>query len=261
MSIINWKIENSIGILQIHSPETRNAISREILRELNSTVQAIQDQKSTDRPRVLILQGVHGIAFSAGADLKERATMSEDEVWDFLDRFREFLHLLENLPIPTIASIGGVALGGGLEIALACDLRVASDSAVLGLPEAKLGIIPGAGGTQRLSRLIGGSKAKELIFTGRRLSGEDALRWGIVNHVSALAHLDEKVLELAREIAESAPVSLRAAKKAIQEGMDISLEKGFDLERVCYKSTISTKDRNEALVAFREKRKPIFIGE
>lgn len=261
MSIINWKIQNSIGILQIYSPETRNAISREILRELNTTVQVIQDQKSIDRPRVLILQGVQGVAFSAGADLKERATMAEDEVWEFLDRFREFLNLLENLPIPTIASIGGVALGGGLEIALACDLRVGSESAILGLPEAKLGIIPGAGGTQRLSRLIGSSKAKEMIFTGRRMSGQDALSWGILNRVSPLNRLDETVFDLAQEIAESAPVSLRAAKKAIQEGMDLPLEKGFDLERDCYKSTISTKDRNEALAAFREKRKPIFIGE
>jgi methylglutaconyl-CoA hydratase len=261
VSIINWKIQNSIGILQIYSPETRNAISREILRELNTTVQVIQDQKSIDRPRVLILQGVQGVAFSAGADLKERATMAEDEVWEFLDRFREFLNLLENLPIPTIASIGGVALGGGLEIALACDLRVGSESAILGLPEAKLGIIPGAGGTQRLSRLIGSSKAKEMIFTGRRMSGQDALSWGILNRVSPLNRLDETVFDLAQEIAESAPVSLRAAKKAIQEGMDLPLEKGFDLERDCYKSTISTKDRNEALAAFREKRKPIFIGE
>lgn len=212
-------------------------------------------------PRVLVITGVDGVAFSAGADLKERATMTEDEVWKFLDDFRDLLDDLESLPIPTIAAVNGVALGGGWEIALACDFRLVVEDVIVGLPETKLGIIPGAGGTQRLLRLIGVTRAKEWIFQGKRMSGKDAVEWGAATHSYPREGFLNSVMEYAFQFLDSAPLSIRAAKLAIQEGAELTLQKGLDKEREFYKTTINTADRKEALLAFQEKRKPQFKGE
>ncbi|WCL50115.1 enoyl-CoA hydratase-related protein [Leptospira sp. GIMC2001] len=261
MKLIDYTEGKGIGILRLQSPATRNAISRELLRQLDIIIRELDLSKPKDQPRVLIITGEGNTAFCAGADLKERATMTEAEVWSFLGKFREFLANIERLPFPTIAGINGVALGGGLEIALACDLRAISTSALIGLPETKLGIIPGAGGTQRLSRLIGANRAKEIIFTGRKISATEANLLGLVNRVLPEENFAETLLSFAEEISSSAPISLRAAKRAIQEGLNLDLEKGLDLEQECYSLTLKTKDREEALLAFREKRKPVFRGE
>lgn len=261
MNEIIFEIKEKIGILKFNLPETRNAISRALLKETQNTIHNLSSPEIFKEVRCLILTSSHSQAFSSGADLKERACMSQDEVWGFLDEFRKFLLDLESLPIPTIAGIEGVALGGGLEIALACDLRVCSNEVSLGLPETKLGIIPGAGGTQRLPRLIGESKAKDLIFTGRRLDAEEAFQLGLINRIFPKQSFQEETFLLAKTISESAPISIYMAKEAIQKGHSMELEKGLDLERNCYKSTIHTKDRLEALNAFKEKRKPHFIGE
>lgn len=172
---------------------------------------------------------------------------------------------LEDLPMPTIAALDGVALGGGLEMALACDIRVASSTAKMGLVETKLAVIPGAGGTQRLPRIIGQSLAKELIFTARVLDGTEAHRLGLVNHVQEqnlqgnAAYL--KALELAKEILPQGPIALRAAKKAISAGAQTDFDNALAIEKLCYAEVIPTKDRLEGLKAFREKRPPVYTGE
>ncbi|KIK69356.1 hypothetical protein GYMLUDRAFT_35429 [Collybiopsis luxurians FD-317 M1] len=202
-------------------------------------------------------------AFCSGADLVERKSMSEDQVREFLSNIRLVFNFIDNLPFPTIAAIDGPALGGGLELALTCDFRIAaSDVTKISFPEVRLGIIPGAGGTQRAPRLIGMSKAKELIFTGRNLTARDAQDLGLVDYVaSSSSTAFERALELAKDMSQSAPLALRAAKAAISHTLDTPLDAALNHERTCYESLLSTRDRMEALTAFREKRKPVFVGE
>lgn len=187
--------------------------------------------------------------------------MAQAEVDRFVKGLRAAFTELEDLPMPAIAAIEGAALGGGLELALACDLRVAGAEAKLGLPETGLAIIPGAGGTQRLPRLIGRSKAKELIFTGRRIGHEAAAALGLVDHAVPAGQALQKAIGLAREILPNGPVALRAAKAAINRGLEVDRDAGLAIERACYGEVIPTKDRLEGLAAFREKRKPVYRGE
>ncbi|HEY1100087.1 MAG TPA: enoyl-CoA hydratase-related protein, partial [Myxococcota bacterium] len=199
-------------------------------------------------------------AFCAGADLKERKGMSPTEVRAFLRRIKGIMDLVERVPMPTIAAIEGVAFGGGCELALACDMRVLGKGATIGLTECALGIIPGAGGTQRLPRLIGPAKAKELIFTARKLDADAALAVGLANHVVAAGNALARALELANEIAGTAPIAVEAAKAAIDGGLSTGISEGLLLEARAYEVTLYTEDRKEALAAFAEKRKPVFHG-
>lgn len=251
-------IEKHIATITFNRPEASNAVSRDLL---NSFLKNLQEISNNNSVRVLFLQGAGEKVFCAGADLKERSTMTEKEVIQFLDMFRYTCSYLENLPIPTVCVLNGDAYGGGLEIALCCDLRLMAKEAKIGLTETKLGIIPGAGGTQRLSRLIGVSRAMELIFSARRISSESALQLGIVNAVTDKSNLSILTESYAEEISSSAPIAVRMAKKAIKNGSTQDLNIALDMERACYLQTLKTKDRNEALTAFKEKRKPNFIGE
>lgn len=187
--------------------------------------------------------------------------MDPQEVSSFVFGLRTSFAALEGLPMPTIAAVEGAALGGGLELAMACDLRVAGEKALLGLPETALAIIPGAGGTQRLPRLVGAAKAKELVFTARRFGAEDAKDMGLVNRVAPAGEAYDSALELAREILPQGPVALRVAKVAISQGVEMDKTSGMKLEEQCYAQVIPTKDRIEGLTAFREKRKPVYTGE
>jgi len=242
--------------LRLNRPQAKNAISVNLLKQFHECLLNVREGKS----RVVIIASSSPGSFCAGADLVERRMMTQAQVDKFLADLRAGLHLLENLDIPTIAAIDGPALGGGLELALACDLRVAGFGATkIGLPETKLGIIPGAGGTQRLVRLLGLSKAKDLIFTGRAMTGKQAEEIGLVDYVADNAI--DRALELASEMTTGAPLALRAAKLAISRAPELSLESGLDFERACYQPLLSTKDRAEALEAFKAKRKPIFQGE
>ena len=201
---------------------------------------------------------------NTGADLKERRAMSEDEVVAFVMRLRKSMMALERVPVPTVAAVGGVALGGGLELALACDLRCGSDTCVVGLPETRLAIIPGAGGTQRLSRLIGVSKAKDLIFTGRTLKAYEAYELGLLDRYAPVQTTAmEEAMKVAMVIAEGGPVALQQAKKAVQEGLECggNMEEAMLVEERCYAKVVPTADRLEALEAFAEKRKPAFTGK
>ncbi|XP_023559983.1 methylglutaconyl-CoA hydratase, mitochondrial isoform X2 [Octodon degus] len=218
------------------------------------------DVKSEDELRVRQLEEEN-----RGADLKERAKMHSSEVGPFVSKIRAVINDIANLPVPTIAAIDGLALGGGLELALACDIRVAASSAKMGLVETKLAIIPGGGGTQRLPRAIGMSLAKELIFSARVLDGQEAKALGLVSHVLEQNQEGDaayrKALDLAREFLPQGPVAMRVAKLAINQGMEVDLVTGLAIEEACYAQTIPTKDRLEGLLAFKEKRPPRYKGE
>ena len=241
----------------INGESRRNAISRALAVELESAIARVGASRET---RVVVLTGAGDKAFCAGADLKERATMSEADVRHFLEKLRVTLRLVETSDCVFIAAINGLALGGGTEIALACDRRVASSSAELGLTEVKLGIIPGGGGTQRLSRLIGPGRAKDLILTGRRVSAQEAFSLGLVNRVAEPSAVVSTACALAESIVENAPVAVSTAKHAIDEGLDLALEDALRLEHHKYETVLKTEDRLEALAAFVEKRKPVFKG-
>jgi enoyl-CoA hydratase/carnithine racemase len=244
--------------LTIRRPEVHNCLNTATLLQLREHIGRI----AVDREiRVVIVTGEGEKAFCAGADLKERSTMTDQQVRHFIRTIRDTFSELERLPQPVIAAINGAALGGGTELALACDLRVASETARLGLTETALGIIPGAGGTQRLPRLIGRAKAKELIFTARRITAAEALEIGLVNRVVPPDQLLQAVSHLAEEIAANAPLALAQAKHAIDCGVEVDLASGLAIESQAYQVLIPTKDRLEGLAAFREKRPPIYRGE
>ena len=188
--------------------------------------------------------------------------MDDRAVRAHLDLYRSELGPLDRSSKPVVAAVNGVALGGGLELALCCDLRIAAPHATFGLPETSLGIIPGAGGTQRLPRIVGEGRAKEMILLGRRLTAQEALAWGLVNRVApAGTHVVEDALEWIRPIAEGAPIAQAAALAAIDRGLDVGLDVGLELERIGYERTLGSQDRREALAAFAEKRAPHFQGK
>ncbi|TYI52405.1 hypothetical protein E1A91_D12G245700v1 [Gossypium mustelinum] len=232
------------GIVEVNldRPEAKNAIGKDMLSGLRHAFEAVDRDSSA---RVVMISSSVPKVFCAGADLKERKKMTA----------------AEELQIPTIAVIEGAALGGGLEMALSCDLRICGENALLGLPETGLAIIPGAGGTQRLPRLVGKSIAKDIIFTGRRMGGRDAMSMGLVNYCVPAGEAHSKALEIAREINQKGPIAIRMAKRAINEGIDREMISALDLEEECYEQTLNTKDRLEGLAAFAEKRKPIYTGE
>jgi len=254
--------DHGIVVFGINRPKAMNALSKNLVKNLNEAVDAVKFDKNC---RVLIIRSLAKGAFCAGADLKERAAMPPAEVGPAVARGRAIIGAWESLPMPVIAAIDGVALGGGLEMALACDLRVASDDARLGLTETRLAIIPGGGGTQRLPRVVGLAKAKELIYTARILRGRDAEAIGLVNHCvdqneeGDAAYL--RSLDLAREILPNGPIGVKMAKLAINKGTEVDIASGLSFEEAAYAQVIPTQDRIEALMAFREKRKPEFKGE
>jgi len=251
--------DDGIVIVSLNRPKAKNALGKNLLTEFGQVISELRFDKQA---RVVILNSSVPRVFCAGADLKERATMAESEVAQFVHQLRTTFTDWEKLGQPTIAAIDGAALGGGLELALACDLRIAGGDAIIGLPETGLAIIPGAGGTQRLPRLIGIPKAKELIFTCRRLNSKQAHEFGIVSNFCEDGSSLPQALDLAREILPNGPIALRMAKLAIDGGIDAgSKASGMNVEQLCYAQVIPTKDRIEGITAFREKRKPIYCGE
>jgi methylglutaconyl-CoA hydratase len=243
--------------LKLNRPDARNALSRALLEAFCAELEKVAVRREV---RALIIAG-DARAFCAGADLKERKGMSIEQTRSFVRLIRGTMDLVERVPMPTIAAIEGFAFGGGCELALACDMRVLGDKATIGLTECALGIIPGAGGTQRLPKLIGPAKAKELIFTARRLSGADALAVGLANHVVPAGQAEAKARELGAEIAKCAPMSVESAKAAIDGGLGMGIQEGLVLEARAYEVTLFTEDRLEALAAFAEKRPPVFKGK
>ncbi|XP_072919093.1 LOW QUALITY PROTEIN: enoyl-CoA hydratase domain-containing protein 2, mitochondrial [Hemitrygon akajei] len=253
---------SGIATVLMNRPHARNSLGKVFVMQLEEVVENLQKDKSV---RVVLFKSQIKGVFCAGADLKERAQMSNTEVGQFVHKLRSLMSNIASLPMPTIAAIDGYALGGGLELALACDLRVAASSAKMGLIEVTRGLLPGAGGSQRLPRTVGIGKAKELIFTGRQVDGEQAESIGLVNAVVTQNDLGDaayqKALNLAREILPQGPVALKMAKQAINRGIEVDITSGMAVEEMCYAQVIPTKDRLEGMAAFKEKRLPHFTGE
>ena len=248
----------SVAVWTIDRPDRMNALSGAVVSALGDLAREARDNPSI---RAIVITGAGTKAFSAGADLKERRAMSDDEVRSRLDLYRSELEPIDRSPKPVVAAINGVAAGGGLELALCCDLRVAAAHAQLSLPETSIGIIPGAGGTQRLPRIVGEARAKEIILLARRIDAQEALAWGLVNRVTPSdKDVLEDTLDWLRPIAEGAPVAQAASLEAIDRAFEVSLDVGVALEKGSYERTLRTEDRREALAAFAEKRRPRFQG-
>jgi enoyl-CoA hydratase/carnithine racemase len=252
--LILFEKDKNIAVLKINRPKALNALSREIVDLLDDKIEMLKKDKDI---RVLILTGDNN--FAAGADIANMVEKTPEEAKAFL--FTSTFTKLENLEIPTIAAICGYALGGGLELALACDLRIASEDAKLGLPEINLGIMPGAGGTVRLPRLIGEAKAKELIYLGGRLTASEAYQYGIVNKVVPNEELMTEALKMAEKLAAKAPLALRAAKESIRFGADKSKEEALQNESEAWSGLFASEDQKEGMQAFIEKRRPKYQGK
>ena len=249
--------DGPIGLITLNRPEVRNALNPNTWAELRSAIREFRFDKDI---RVVIVTGAGGKAFASGADIRP---LQERKTLDALkSESQETLNDIENLDKPVIAAIDGFALGGGCELAMSCDIRIATKRSKLGLPEVNLGIIPGVGGTQRLQRLVGMGKAKELIFTGDIISADEAKEIGLVNTV--VAEPDEllpAVREMARKIAAKGPVAVSLAKMAINVGSNTAMSSGLLFEKLAITLSFATEDRKEGINAFLEKRKPDFQGK
>jgi len=250
-------VDLGTAVLALNRPGARNALGQQLLSEFEDALRLLR----SDPPRALIVSSSVPGVFCAGADLKERSLMSQRQAAAFVHRLRGAFSALAALPLPTVAAVEGVAVGGGLELALACDFRVASSEAVLGLPETGLAIIPGAGGTQRLPRLVGPARAKELIFSGRRVGAAEARELGLVCRTVGPGEALQAAAALVRPMLQGGPVAQRVAKEAVDGGLGLDLASGMALEAACYAQVIPTADRLEGLQAFKEKRKPVYRGE
>jgi enoyl-CoA hydratase len=252
------EISNHVAIVTINRADALNAFNYETLLELQLKIEEIRINKDV---RAVIFMGTGEKAFSVGADLKERKNLTDDQVKRNLYKINEVFNGIDHLPQPTIAAINGFAFGGGMELALACDFRIAAEEALMGLTETSLAIIPGAGGTQRLPRLIGQARALELILTARRFTASEALSYGVVTKTVARKDLLAESLAFTSQLLANGPIALQQAKFAIKNGMNADLNTGLQIERKAYEVTLPTEDRIEALQAFSEKRKPIFKGK
>ncbi|WP_062236573.1 enoyl-CoA hydratase-related protein [Fictibacillus sp. FJAT-27399] len=255
---ILYEVKDHIAYVTLNRPEVLNCFNYRTLQRLGEVVDEIHHNQNV---RVVIFTGAGEKAFSAGADLKERRTLSEADVKRNVRKIRDVFSAVEALPQPTIAAINGHAFGGGFELALACDIRVSVDSASMGLTELSWAIIPGAGGTQRLPRLIGQAKAMELILTAKKMKADEAWQYGILNKAVTREELLPACVEYAAAILKNGPIAVQQAKYSIKHGMETDLQTGLAIEAKAYEVTIPTKDRVEALDAFSEKRPPVFKGE
>ncbi len=258
MDTVLLELNNHIAIVTINRPQSLNAFNYDTLLDLQETVENIRMSKDI---RAVIFTGAGDRAFSVGADLKERKSLSDEQVKRNLYKINEVFNAIDQLPQPTIAAINGFAFGGGMELALACDFRIATSNALMGLTETSLAIIPGAGGTQRLPRLIGQAKALELILTARRLTANEALSYDLLTKVVEQDQLLDECLAFCSLMLNNGPVALQQAKFAVKNGMNVDLNTGLLIERKAYEITLPTEDRIEALQAFAEKRKPVFKGK
>ena len=256
-NILHCTQHNGVAVITLNRPAVMNSFNFALLEALKTKIAEIRFDTGI---RVVIITGSGNRAFCSGADLKERATLTPIQVKEYIFTIRNLFTAIEQLNKPVIAAVNGVALGGGTELALAADIRIASATASLGLTETRLAIIPGAGGTQRLPRLVGKGKAKELIFTGKRVDATEALEIGLVNHVCPPEILIDTCHEMAAQICENGPVAIEQAKYAINFGMETDLSTGLAIESNAYWVCIPTEDRLEGLAAFKEKRKPVYKG-
>lgn len=251
MEFITYEVEGQIGIITINRPKALNALNSAVLDELDKTLDAV-DQEAT---RCLILTGAGEKSFVAGADIGEMSTLTKAEGEAFGKKGNDVFRKLETFPIPVIAAVNGFALGGGCEISMSCDIRICSENAVFGQPEVGLGITPGFGGTQRLARIVGTGKAKEMIYGARNIKAEEAYRIGLVNNVYPAEELMPAAKKLASTIARNAPIAVRNCKRAINEGIQVDMDQAIVIEEKLFGSCFETCDQKEGMNAFLEKRK------
>ena len=251
MSELRTEDRGPVRVLTIEGEGRMNVLSRALVAELLAEERRAADDEQV---RAVVVTGAGSRAFCAGADLKERRGWSEDDVRRWLVELHGGLREVERCPKPWIAAVNGLALGGGCELALACDLRVLDPAAQMALTEVRIGVIPGGGGTVRLARVVGLGRARELILTGRRVEAEEALRIGLANRISAAGDSVPSAIALGNEIAANAPVAIAAAKAALEEAWDLSLDAALERERAHYDKALRSEDRLEGLAAFAEKR-------
>ena len=251
MEFITYEVEGQIGIITINRPKALNALNSAVLDELDQTLDAV-DQEAI---RCLILTGAGEKSFVAGADIGEMSTLTKAEGEAFGKKGNDVFRKLETFPIPVIAAVNGFALGGGCETSMSCDIRICSENAVFGQPEVGLGITPGFGGTQRLARIVGTGKAKEMIYGARNIKAEEAYRIGLVNNVYPAEELMPAAKKLASTIARNAPIAVRNCKRAINEGIQVDMDQAIVIEEKLFGSCFETCDQKEGMNAFLEKRK------
>jgi enoyl-CoA hydratase/carnithine racemase len=253
---VRLEVEGGIGTIRLDRPKM-NALNAQVQEEIRTA--ALQATERSDVKAVIVYGGEK--VFAAGADIKEMATMSYTDMVDRSGPLQSSITAVARIPKPVIAAITGYALGGGCELALACDFRVVADDAKLGQPEINLGIIPGAGGTQRLSRLVGPAKAKEIIFSGRHLDAKEALEIGLADKVVPAAEVYGAAKEWAQQYVDGPTYAIRAAKEAIDRGLEVDLETGLEIERMAFAALFGTRDRETGMTAFVERAKPQFEGK
>ena len=251
MAFVELEHKGEIAILTINRPEALNALNDEVITQLDKVLDSIDPAAV----RCVVVTGAGEKAFVAGADIAQMSGLSKSEGEAFGKHGNDVFRKLETLSVPTIAAINGFALGGGCELCMACDIRICSETAVFGQPEVGLGITPGFGGTQRMARLIGPGKAKELIYSARNIKAPEALSVGLVQAVYPAADLMEAAEKLAVRIAGNAPIAVRACKKAINDGLQVDMEQAVVIEEKLFGSCFETKDQKNAMTAFVEKRK------
>ena len=251
MEFVTYEQDGFVGIVTINRPKALNALNSEVLKEIEAAFDAID----LDATRAVILTGAGEKSFVAGADIGEMSTLTKEEGEAFGKTGNDVFRKIETFPIPVIAAVNGFALGGGCEISMSCDIRLCSDNAVFGQPEVGLGITTGFGGTQRLARLVGAGKAKEMIYTAFNIKADEAYRIGLVNAVYPQAELMDAAKKMAAKIAKNAPIAVRACKKAINEGLDADMDQAIVIEEKAFGSCFETEDQKAGMEAFLNKTK------
>ena len=251
MEFVTYETEGQVGIITINRPKALNALNSAVLNDLNAVIDGVD----TNEVRCLILTGAGEKSFVAGADIGEMSSLTKAEGEAFGKKGNDIFRKIETFPIPVIAAINGFALGGGCEIAMSCDIRLCSENAVFGQPEVGLGITPGFGGTQRVARIVGVGRAKEMIYGARNIKADDAYRIGLVNHVYPLEELIPAAKKMAAGIAKNAPIAVRNCKKAINEGLQVDMDQAIVIEEKLFGDCFESYDQKEGMAAFLEKRK------
>ncbi len=251
MEFIVYEQKGNYGVITINREKALNALNSTVLEELDQTLDAV----NLDEVRCLVLTGAGQKSFVAGADIGEMSSLTKEQGEAFGKKGNDVFRKLETFPVPVIAAVNGFALGGGCEISMSCDIRICSDNAVFGQPEVGLGITPGLGGTQRLARLVGAGMAKQMIYTARNIKADEALRIGLVNAVYTQEELMPAAEKMAAGIAKNAPIAVRNCKKAINEGLDVDMDKAIVIEEKLFGDCFESYDQKEGMAAFLEKRK------
>ena len=251
MEFVTYEQDGFAGVVTINRPKALNALNSEVLKEIEATFDAI-DLETT---RAVVLTGAGDKSFVAGADIGEMSTLTKEEGEAFGKIGNDVFRKIETFPIPVIAAVNGFALGGGCEISMSCDIRLCSENAVFGQPEVGLGITPGFGGTQRLARIVGPGKAKQLIYTARNIKAAEAYRIGLVNEVYPLEELMPQAKKMAKGIAKNAPIAVRACKKAINEGLEVGMDEAIVIEEKLFGSCFETEDQKYGMAFFLDKNK------